>query len=585
MYLRRCRQHSTSGTYSYWKLVESVRTARGPRQRVVAYLGDLDEAGRLGLRQAAQGEAAAETTPRLFDEGAPVPRFVEIDPARIAAENVRSFGGPWLALQLLDQLGLREFLAQVMPPGREEIPWEVMSLVLVVLRLLEPSSELRIAEHLFERTALDALLGLDPAKVNDDRLYRALDQLLTHKDALQRHLKNRLGELFQLDYDLLLYDVTSTYFEGQAQGNPLARRGYSRDQRGDCKQVCIALVVSRCGMPVGYEVFAGNRTDVTTVEEIVTTMEARYGRSQRIWVMDRGMSSADNIAFLQQGTRRYIIGTPKSMLRKYERELLAADWTQVREGLEVKLCRAPEGPSPETFILCRSAERARKEQSMHERFEKRIEEGLAKIQKACDQRPQEAVKIAQRVGRLLGQNTRAAGAFRTRIEAGAPGRVRFAWEKVESWRQWARLSEGCYLLRSNVPDWTAQDLWRAYMQLTEAEGAFRIHKSDLTLRPVWHQKQTRVEAHILVCFLAYVLWKTLGQWCRAAGLGDEPRKVLDELAQVRVVDVVLHTRCGRRMRRRCVARPTPHQSILLNHLELELPRYLAALEDVVPKTG
>jgi transposase len=514
-----------------------------------------------------------------------VPRFVEIDPARIAVENVRSFGGPWLALQLLDQLGLRDFLSQVMLPGREEIPWEVMSLVLVVLRLLEPSSELRIAEHLFERTALDTLLGLDPAKVNDDRLYRALDQLLAHKDALQRHLKNRLGELFQLDYDLLLYDVTSTYFEGQAQGNPLAQRGYSRDQRGDCKQVCIALVVSRCGMPVGYEVFAGNRTDVTTVEEIVTTMEARYGRSQRIWVMDRGMSSADNIAFLQQGTRRYIIGTPKSMLRKYERELLAADWTQVREGLEVKLCPDPEGHSQETFILCRSAERARKEQSMHERFEKRIEEGLAKIQKACDQRPQEAVKIAQRVGRLLGQNTRAAGAFKTHIQAGAPGRVRFAWEKVESWRQWARLSEGCYLLRSNVTDWTAQDLWHAYMQLTEAEGAFRIHKSDLTLRPVWHQKQTRVEAHILVCFLAYVLWKTLGQWCRAAGLGDEPRKVLDELAQVRVVDVVLHTRCGRRMRRRCVSRPTPHQSILLNHLELELPRYLAALQDVVPKTG
>lgn len=585
MYLRRCRQHSTSGTYSYWKLVESVRTARGPRQRVVAYLGDLDEAGRLGLRQAAPGAVVAEAAPRLFDEGVPAPRFVEIDPARIEVENVRGFGGPWLALQLIGQLGLRDFLSRVMPRGREEIPWEVMSLVLVVLRLLEPSSELRIAEHLFERTALDVLLGLDPAKVNDDRLYRALDQLLAHKDALQRHLKNRLGELFRLDYDLLLYDVTSTYFEGQAQGNPLAQRGYSRDQRGDCKQVCIALVVSRCGMPLGYEIFAGNRTDVTTVEEIVTTMEVRYGRSQRIWVMDRGMSSADNIAFLKQGARRYIIGTPKSMLRKYERELLAADWTQVREGLEVKLCRDPEGPGAETFILCRSAERAKKEQAMHARFEKRIEEGLAKIQKACDQRPQEAVKIAQRVGRLLGQNTRAAGAFKTRIQAGEPGRVCFAWEKVESWRQWARLSEGCYLLRSNVTDWTAEDLWRAYMQLTEAEGAFRIHKSDLTLRPVWHQKQTRVEAHILVCFLAYVLWKTLGQWCRAAGLGDEPRKVLDELAQVRVVDVVLHTRCGQTMRRRCISRPTPHQSILLDRLKLELPRYLAALEDVVPKTG
>jgi hypothetical protein len=355
MYLRRCRQHSTSGTYSYWKLVESVRTARGPRQRVVAYLGELDEAGRLGMRQAATGAEGAEATPPLFADGTPAPRWVAIDTSRIDVENIRGFGGPWLALQVIDQLDLRGFLARVMPPGREAISWDIMSLVLVILRLLEPSSELRMAEHLFERTALDALLGIASAKVNDDRLYRALDQLRMHKDALQKHLKERLGELFQLEYDLLLYDVTSTYFEGQCRKNPLAQRGYSRDQRGDCKQVCIALVVSRCGMPIGYEVFAGNRSDVTTVEEIVTTMEARYGQSQRIWVMDRGMSSADNLAFLKEGHRRYIIGTPKSMLRQYERELLAADWTQIREGLEVKLCQDPEGESPETFILCRSA--------------------------------------------------------------------------------------------------------------------------------------------------------------------------------------------------------------------------------------
>src|ERR1039458_835303 len=225
-----------------------------------------------------------------------------------------------------------------MPPGREEIPWSVMSLVLVIGRLLDPSSELRLAEHLYDRTALPDLLGVPASKVNDDRLYRALDQRLGHKDALQKHLKNRLGELFDLKYDLLLYDVTSTYFEGQCESNPLAKRGYSRVERCDCKQICIALVVSRCGMPIGYELFAGNKADVATVEQIVTTMEDRYGKSDRIWAMDRGMSSADNIEFLKQENRRYIIGTPKSMLKKYERELLKQDWSLVREGLEVKLC-------------------------------------------------------------------------------------------------------------------------------------------------------------------------------------------------------------------------------------------------------
>lgn len=587
MYLRRCRQHSSSGTYSYWKLVESVRTSRGPRQRVVAYLGDLDEAGRLGMHEAARSSVGevVPASPMLFADGSPAPRYVQIDMSQVTVENIRSFGGPWLAMQLVEKLGLRSFLGDAIPSGREEIGWDVMSLVLVILRLLEPSSELRIAEHLFERTALDALLGIAPEKVNDDRLYRALDKLIGHKDALQKHLKDRLGELFKLEYDLLLYDVTSTYFEGQCQKDPLAQRGYSRDQRSDCKQVCIALVVSRYGMPIGYEVFAGNRLDVTTVEEIVTTMEARYGRSKRIWVMDRGMSSADNIEFLKEGERRYIIGTPRGMLKKYEQQIIGQDWTTIRDGLEVKLCQDPEGDSAETFILCRSADRAKKEQAMHQRFEKRIEEGLAKIQKACQRQKQDAVKLSHRVGKLMGQNTRAAGAFKTQIGVDEKGRVMLSWEKVESWRDWARLSEGCYLLRSNVKDWTAEELWKAYMQLTEAEGAFRIHKSDLSLRPVWHQKQERVEAHILVCFLAYVLCKTLGQWCKSAGLGDEPRKLLDEIAQVSVVDVVLKTKCGKTIRRRCVSSPTEHQSILLERLHLNLPRHLATLEDVVPKSA
>jgi transposase len=309
---------------------------------------------------------------------------------------------------------------------------------------------------------------------------------------------------------------------------------------------------------------------VTTLQEIVTTMEERYGKAQRIWVTDRGMISQANMEFLKEGDRRYIVGTPKGWLKRFERQLLQEDWASVREGLEVKLCPGPEGR--ETFILCRSADRRAKEHAMHERFEKRIEEGLARIQASCLRQRHDALVIARRVGRLLGQNTRAAGLFKVDLVADAQGAAQVTWSKQESWRSWARLSEGCYLLRSNVTDWTAQELWRAYMQLAEgAEGAFRIHKSDLNLRPIWHQKESRVEAHILVCFLAYVIWKTLGQMCRAAGLGDEPRKVFEELGGIQVVDVVMPTSRGINLCRRCVLRPTAHQAILLERLGLHLP--------------
>lgn len=570
MYLRRCYRRKDGKRHAYWALVESYRTERGPRQRVVAYLGEMDEAGRLGVRQQAEyGDARWQR--RLFDRAEP--EWVEVDLKRIAVERNRQFGGPWLGLELCRRLGLVEFLERAIAPGREEIPWPLMALVLVLGRLCEPSSELHLAEHFYEASALTDLLGVPAEKVNEDRLYRALDQLLPHKEALEKHLKERLGELFELDYDLLLYDVTSTYFEGEAAANPLAQRGYSRDHRPDCKQVNIALVVSRCGMPLGYEVFAGNRADVTTLEEIVGVMEARYGKANRIWALDRGMISEDNVEFLKQEGRRYIVGTPKGMLKRFQRERLSANWRQVHEGLEVRLCPAPDGA--EVFILCRSAQRSAKERAMHDRFEKRIEEALQKIAESCRKRRQKPIAIAQRVGRLLGRNTRAAGLFEVHIETAADGSAQFRWQKVEQWRDWARLSEGCYLLRSNVTDWSAEDLWRAYIQLTEAEAAFRIHKSDLDLRPVWHQKQERVEAHILVCFLAYVLWKTLAQTCHTAGLGDEPRKVFEELSKVMLVEVALPTRTGTTMRKRCVSRPTEHQTILLQRLGLHLP---AALE-------
>jgi transposase len=282
------------------------------------------------------------------------------------------------------------------------------------------------------------------------------------------------------------------------------------------------------------------------------------------------MVSQENIELLKQDHRRYIIGTPKAMLRQFEAELLLEDWQTVHEGLEVKCCQGPDGD--EAFILCRSEDRRKKEQAMHERFAKRIEEGLQKIEASCVRQKLDAVTIATRVGRLLGQNIRAAGLFKTDVATDTDGRAKLVWHKVDAWRNWATLSEGCYMLRTNIKDWSGQDLWQAYIQLTEAEAAFRIHKSDLRIRPVWHQKEDRVLAHIFVCFLAYVLWKTLHQMAKAAGLGDEPRRIFDELEQISLVDVVLPTRNGVEIRRRCVRRPTDHQAILLERLALNLPR-------------
>ena len=604
MFIRQCFRNKDGKRHAYWALVESYRTDAGPRQRVVAWLGKLDEAGRLGVNRAAHDadQSNGNTTnaqhgarQRLLfdqphdDDEAPVePQWVEVNAAGVRVENKHQFGGPWLALEIARRLKLEEFLQSVMVRGREQVAWWRSALILVVARLCNPSSELHVAEQWYPKTALPELLGVSADCVDDNRLYRTLDALLPHKEQLEVYLKNRMGELFDLEYDLLMYDITSTYFEGQANFD-LAQRGYSRDNRSDCKQVCIGLVVSRCGMPLGYEVFSGNTADVTTVEHIVETMEKRYGKSNRIWVMDRGMVSEDNIDFLLSGGRRYIVGTPKSMLKKFEVEVLGDGWNTIRDGLEVKLCRRPRDASDETnsdsgsntannsdddelFILCRSRERSKKEEAMVERSEDKIEQRLTNMKSRCEKQNRDPMKVEREVGRLLGQNTRAARLFQVSVTKTDDGFARMEWKKVKAMRDWATLSAGCYLLRTNVTDWTDEELWKAYIQLTEAEAAFRIHKSDLKIRPIWHQKEDRVLAHIFVCFLAYVLWKTLGQMCEQAGLGLEPRRVLSELSDLELMDVVLPTRQGIEIRRRCLSTPNDHQQILLDHLKLRLPK-------------
>jgi len=569
MFIRPCYRRKNGKRHAYWSLVESYRTERGPRQRIVAYLGLLQDDERRGIKQAAAGPSPFKQM-HLFDtENQPEPAWVEVDTAHVRVENQLDFGGPWLALQLIRQLKLDTFFESIMPPGCEEVPWSKMALVLTICRLCNPSSELHIAEHYYPSTALADLLGIPAEKIYDQRLYRSLDKLLPHKEALETHLKERLGSLFDLKYDLLLYDVTSTYFEGQCQANPKAQRGYSRDKRTDCKQVCIGLVVSKDGMPLGYEVFEGNRNDVKTWKEIVLTMEARYGKADRIWCGDRGMMSQENLEFMQTGERKYIIGASKATLKRFERELLASNWQQIREDLEVKLCPSPDH-GDELFILCRSQDRREKEKAMHQRFEQRIETALEKLKAGCRKRRYQKETIDRKIGSIMAKNSRAAGLFEVEVTQSQAGAT-LSWSKNETWRAWAQLNEGCYLLRTNVTDWSAEDLWQAYIQLTEAEAAFRIHKSDLKIRPVWHQKEDRVLAHILVCFLAYVLWKTLHQLTRAAGLGDEPRRIFQELGKINLVDVVLPTRKGVDIRRRCVRRPTEHQAILLSRLGLNLP--------------
>jgi transposase len=308
------------------------------------------------------------------------------------------------------------------------------------------------------------------------------------------------------------------------------------------------------------------------LQEIVARMEERYGSAGRIWAVDRGMVSDANLKWLKERGSRYIVGTPKSQLKQFEAKLVSGEWSQVRDGLEVQTVPGESGA--ETFILCRSADRAVKERAMRERFEQRIETGLKAIAAACEKRRCDVGLIERCVGRLLGKNSRAAGLYDVQVTRGEKDRAQFSWSKRADRASAAQQREGCYVLRSNVSDWTAEELWAAYMQLTEAEAAFRIQKDHLKLRPVWHQKTERVQAHILVCFLAYVLRKTLEGWSKRAGLGSSVTTILEEFARIDSTDVTLPTTDGRTLRIRCVVRPDQAQSILLEHLGLDLPRRL-----------
>ena len=582
MYLRYTTRKKDGKVHRYWTLVRSVRVGRRVIQQTVAQLSELDEHGRLEARALARHLIGEPEQARLFDDGSGQ-LTVPVRLKGIRLERSRQFGDVYLALALWRGTGLAQLCEELMPAGKERVAWEKMAAVLVTARLCEPSSELHIAEDWYRRTALSDLLQLDETQVNKDRLYRSLDELLLHKAALEAHLSRRCGELFAIDNEVLLYDVTSTFFEGQAEANPLAQRGYSRDHRPDCKQVCIALVVSFDGFPLGYEVFPGNTHDSTTVQQIVTTMEARHGAVGRVWIADRGMSSAANLAWLRKTNRRYIIGAPKSELKRFAADLSSPGWREIREGIEVKLTRCPQ--TKDTIILCRSADRRDKERAMHEKFSARIVAALERLaaRVARSSKPIDASQVNRQIGRILQKNQRAAARFIVSLKDNdSPAGFYLHIKQSAEFDAWAEVSEGAYLLRSNITEWSDEQLWKAYIQLAQAEAAFRIQKDQLQVRPIWHQRADRVQAHILVCFLAFVLWKTLEMWQQRAGLGNSPRTVLDEIARIQSNDVVLPTATHGEIRLRCITQPDSAQAMLLERLGIVLPKRMRLNEIDLP---
>jgi transposase len=601
MFLRRNRRIADGETYEYWTLVRTVRTAKGPRQEVVASLGKtpgLDERSRHGwadIAQLLEGHAPAPQQGQfgqLFSTEPP-PQWAQVDLRGVSVERVRDFGQIYLALALWRRLGLHRVLREIIEPGREEVPWELTACILTIARFCGQKSELEVAERWYADSALEDLLGVPFPQINESRLYRGLDVLHAHKDKLCGHLHERYQSWFGVEFEFLLYDVTSTYFAGQALANEKAARGYSRDQRPDCKQVNIGLVVTPEGLPVGYEIFAGNTADVTTVQDMVGLMENKYGQPKRIWVLDRGMVSEGNIDFLRERRARYLVGTPKSQLKAFEAQLLEDnDWSQVQAGVEVKLLAHPDAQGKEQYILCRSSARRQKEAAMIELARQRLRAQLDKTHASLQRRPvQDAGKIERRIGRWLGRFPAAERLIEVTVER--DGQQRACGLKISERAeraQWAAHAHGAYLLRTNCLEQDPAQLWRWYMQLTRAEDAFRISKSDLHLRPVFHQKTGRVEAHILICFLSLALWRTLEQWMRGKNLGDCARQLVKEVATVRSLDVVLPIKEAtngptRPIRLRVVARPDRPVAELLVRLGLDLPGVPKLVQNVVEKNG
>jgi transposase len=589
MFLRPNHRGKDGKQHTYWSLVESVRTPDGPRQRTLCHLGELngsDQARWLKTIEVFNEHGEAQQL-KLFPSHVEVPaddpQVARVLVNRVRLERTRQFGACYLGLELWRRLALDRFFEQAVDDEAVDVPWSRVAALLAINRLCSPGSELAIEQRWFPSTALDDLLGVEEAKINDTRLYRCLDRILPHKTKLERHLKDRYGELFGAEFDVLLYDLTSTYVEGLAEKNPMMRRGYSRDHRPDCEQMVIALIVNSEGFPFSYETFDGNRADVSTMETILRMVERKYGKARRIWVFDRGIVSEENLAAIRKRGGQYLVGTPRSQMKQFETELVKDDWTQVRPEVEVKKVAIPQGE--ETYILCRTAGRKEKEQAIRKRFSSSMEKALKGLEKAIVLgRLKDRNKMERRLGKIQARHPSVNDLYDVSLRD-TPEGVRLFWQIKEGHQKWRESREGAYLLRTNLQAASAEELWSKYMQLTEAEASFRALKSELSIRPLFHQKEPRVKAHVMVAFLGYALWVTLKHLLKrrppievkpsVSGVNNaqpfSPLKALSLLSTLQSADIVLPTTDGREIRLRRITEPTTEQKSLLQQLGLTLP--------------
>jgi transposase len=598
MFLRRYTRTKNGKTHTYYALVESVRTEAGPRQHVVAHLGELnhDQQRRWQRTVVFHNRQGNPQQLRLFpdDEHVSIPDDADVVRVRLGKvgwTNPRAFGDVWLGLWLWKFLNLDAIVDRHLPQGKETVrPADIVAIE-VINRLCAPCSEFALAEHWYQSTGLEDLLGVPDSAVTKDRLYRTLDRLIKAQGAIEDDLKVQFGTLFQLDYDLLLYDLTSTYFEGLAEENDLARRGYSRDHRSDCKQIVLALIVTREGFPLAHLTLAGNTQDIQTVETVVTTIETRFGKSNRVWVMDRGMIGAETLAFLSRGGRRYLLATRRGELASFAQHLRTGGWEHLQDNpdVEVKVLKRQRVH----YLLARSRPRRQKERAIRRRQRRGLARALARLRKRIESgRLKSRDKMLESVGRLKGWFPKARSFVTISVTKTEPARVQWTWDR-EKFRA-ALAADGAYLLRSNQGGWTAEEFWKTYIQLTVVEHAFRVLKSELLLRPVWHHYSGRTQAHVMICVLAYALWKTLDHLAKRAGLKTAihkpdpsrptaspksramtPEVILRELAQLAIGDIELETTEGETLTLRRVARPKGEQKRILEALKLEVPERLS----------
>ena len=577
MFLKCNRRFKDGKEHRYWSIVESRRCAGGHVvQRPVLYLEEINDSQRESWCRTIEAfdPQRDRTLPlALFPADRPVPEHaagfgVQVQLDQMELHRPRQWGACWLACQLYEQLGLERFWAERLPDSREGTCWRHILQTLVCYRLIDPGSEWRLHRLWFEQSAMGDLLGHDFSLVEKNALYRTLDQLLEHKPALFSHLQERWRDLFGAQFDVLLYDLTSTYFESvpPADENDKRRFGYSRDKRPDCVQVVIALIVTPEGFPLAYEVMPGNTADKTTLKDFLQKIESQYGKAQRIWVMDRGIPTEAVLEQMRQSDPPvcYLVGTPKGRLNQLEAQLLKLPWQKVRPGVEVKLL--PQ--SGELYVLAQSRDRVNKERAMRRRQLRALSKRLGQLRKMRLNFRQLLLKLGEARGRY-----RAAWRLLDLQlpPAGQKGPATFSFRLNRDQLRQTRRREGRYLLRTNLCGRDPAELWQFYIRLTEIEAAFKNLKDDLALRPIYHQLEHRVEAHIFVAFLAYCLHVTLRARLRPMAGGLTPRAVLDKFALLQMLDVHFPTTDGRLLILSRYTQPEADQKILLEQLKLTLP--------------